>query len=104
MKDFTRCHLQVRRAADHLIRHINAMLAEHSNECARLRLDSIEHAQSFLPNLKMVLDPKVSVLFGSATSPTGFYVNYRVTVSAAPSNALFEVDTKRLESIKASIK
>ncbi|KAI1711446.1 hypothetical protein Ddc_12892 [Ditylenchus destructor] len=99
---------KVKSAAHYLIQHINAMLADYSNECAKLELKGIHNAQTFLPNLRMVMDPnaKAGVAFSKMNpfsrassslstdiprSPTnGFYVNYRVTIEAYPSLAIFE--------------
>uniref|UniRef100_A0A915EIA8 Sulfatase N-terminal domain-containing protein n=1 Tax=Ditylenchus dipsaci TaxID=166011 RepID=A0A915EIA8_9BILA len=44
---------KVKSAASALIGHLNAMLADYSNECAKLQLKGIHNAQTFLPNLRM---------------------------------------------------
>uniref|UniRef100_A0A1I8AJ70 CST complex subunit CTC1 n=1 Tax=Steinernema glaseri TaxID=37863 RepID=A0A1I8AJ70_9BILA len=73
---------KVVQAAEKLLGHINAQLPP---QCAQLRTSSIKHAQMIIPNKKIALGR--SSFFGGSGS---VYVDYRVTLEASPSGAVFE--------------
>jgi len=72
--------LRVTKSANAVINRINELLKKEIKEkkCSSLKLEKIEHAQTFLPNMKIAMDS------------SGFYVMYRVTVTVSPSGGLFE--------------
>ena len=72
--------LRIQKSANAVIDRINGFLGKEIEDkrCSALALEKIEHAQTFLPNLKIAMDS------------SGLYVMYRVTITASPSKGLFE--------------
>lgn len=80
------------RAANILISHVNSLLKNYRN-CAILTLNEVRNAQLILPNIKTVMDPSISFLYGGR-NPSGFFINYRIMISANPSDAILEATLK----------
>ena len=77
---------RVQEAAKKVVAEVNRLLEPEGSKCAILTLEKVEHAQTFLPNVKIALD-------GS-----GFYVMYRVAVIVKPSGAFLEGTVRHLIS------
>uniref|UniRef100_A0AC35G9T5 Uncharacterized protein n=1 Tax=Panagrolaimus sp. PS1159 TaxID=55785 RepID=A0AC35G9T5_9BILA len=78
---------RVQEAAKKVVAEVNRLLEPESDQCSTLFLDKIEHAQTFLPNVKIALDGN-----------SGFYVMYRVAITVQPSNAFLEGTVRHLIS------
>ncbi|KAK0413495.1 hypothetical protein QR680_006839 [Steinernema hermaphroditum] len=74
----------VSKAAACLIAHINNLLPQN---CSQLKVANIKQAQMVLPSKTIALGIPSASFF---TRPGPVYVNYRVTLEASPSEAIFE--------------
>jgi hypothetical protein len=80
---------RVQKAAKKVVEEVNRLLEPEVEQCSKLFLDKIEHAQTFLPNVKIALDG------GNGGS---FYVMFRVAIIVKPSNAFLEGTIRHLIS------
>lgn len=79
--------VQVEKAARALVEHLNKLLSPMSSECARLEVEVIQSAHSFVSRSQLLSSS--SLVFSFLSPPS--QPNYRVTVQTSPSGAVFEV-------------